>query len=60
MITFEGGAFVEQHKEVGPKEAEMSIVRKVNGDTMEVVGTSPPSYNLSFTSTLRTYHSQQS
>ena len=45
MITFEGGAFVEQHKEVGPKEAEMSIVRKVNGDTMEVVGTSPPSYN---------------
>ncbi|PVD22186.1 hypothetical protein C0Q70_17991 [Pomacea canaliculata] len=37
VITFEGGAFVEQHKEAGPREAEMSIVRKVNGNTMEVV-----------------------
>nr|KAG5694562.1 hypothetical protein BaRGS_032507 [Batillaria attramentaria] len=36
VITFEGGAFVEQHKEVGPKESEMSIIRRVNGDTMEV------------------------
>ncbi|XP_025113923.1 fatty acid-binding protein, liver-like [Pomacea canaliculata] len=36
VITFEGGAFVEQHKEAGPREAEMSIVRKVNGNTMEV------------------------
>lgn len=36
VITFEGGSFVEQHKEVGPKETEMSITRKVSGNTMEV------------------------
>lgn len=36
VITFEGGSFVEQHKEVGPKETEMSITRNVSGNTMEV------------------------
>ncbi|XP_070176922.1 fatty acid-binding protein homolog 6-like, partial [Littorina saxatilis] len=36
MITFENGSFVEQHKEAGPKESEMRIIRKVDGDRMEV------------------------
>ncbi|XP_076454601.1 fatty acid-binding protein, adipocyte-like [Babylonia areolata] len=36
IIRFDGGGFVEQHKEAGSKEAEMSILRKVNGDKMEV------------------------
>lgn len=36
IIKFDGSGFVEQHKEVGSKESEMSILRKVDGNKMEV------------------------
>ncbi|KAL8600850.1 hypothetical protein ACOMHN_056508 [Nucella lapillus] len=36
IIEFDGSGFVEKHNEVGHNEAQMSILRKVSGDKMEV------------------------